>query len=145
MTEKSIFAGEDGLYFHNPKKQGNVALGQAIFYFASQGYNISIPLVDSAEYDLIVEDNDGKLFRIQVKSTRYSRGGNFEVSLLVSGGNMSGRGTKRLISESKCDLVYVLCEDESAYLLPLKVISGMKNLSLSASYQRFRVDRNAPK
>lgn len=36
-------------------KQGLVGLGEAINYYASQGFIVSLPLNDSQPYDLIVE------------------------------------------------------------------------------------------
>lgn len=54
--------------FKNTKKQGDYGLGSAISYFTSQGYNISIPLTDSQDYDLVVEDTAGFLKKVQVKT-----------------------------------------------------------------------------
>ena len=53
--------------FKNSKKQGDAGLGQAIAYFTSQGYDVSLPLTDSADWDLIVEMESG-LKRVQVKT-----------------------------------------------------------------------------
>ena len=41
--------------FKNSKKQGDAGLGQAIAYFTMLGYDIALPLTDSADWDLIVE------------------------------------------------------------------------------------------
>ena len=52
--------------FKNSKKQGDAGLGQAIAYFTMLGYDIALPLTDSADWDLIAEMDDG-LKRVQVK------------------------------------------------------------------------------
>ena len=52
--------------FKNSKKQGDAGLGQAIAYFTMLGYDIALPLTDSADWDLIVEMDD-LLKRVQVK------------------------------------------------------------------------------
>jgi hypothetical protein len=138
--KKSIFTDQAGNFYTNPKRQGNVGMAAAVYYFTKIGFNVSIPLTDSQEYDILVEDEDGKIYRIQVKTTRYARNGIFECSLMVSGGNRTGIGKKRMISTSKVDLVYILCEDGTQYLLPTKVIFGKKNIALGADYRRFRVE-----
>ena len=46
----------------NSKAQGDIGLSQAIAYFAKEGYTVCIPLTDSQDYDLIVEN--GKLWRV---------------------------------------------------------------------------------
>ena len=40
----------------NTKEQGNIGLGVAIQYFTQNLYTVSLPLNDSQDYDLIVED-----------------------------------------------------------------------------------------
>lgn len=47
--------------------KGDVALARAIFLFTDMGYTLSLPITESAEYDLIVDDSQG-LHRVQVKS-----------------------------------------------------------------------------
>jgi hypothetical protein len=139
---RSIFTDQDGSYYVNPKRQGNVGMASAIYYFTKNGFNVSIPLTDSQEYDILVEDSEGALYRVQVKTTRYNRRGTgpYEASLMVSGGNRTGIGKKRMISVSKCDIVYILCEDGSQYLLPTKIIYGKKNIALGIEYRRFKVE-----
>lgn len=43
---------------HNPKKQGDAGLGVAIGWFTTHGYTMSVPLTDSQDYDLIVDDGN---------------------------------------------------------------------------------------
>jgi len=37
------------------KLKGNIALAGAIAHFVTMGYTVSIPLADTAKYDLVVE------------------------------------------------------------------------------------------
>ena len=37
------------------KHKGNLALASAITHFITKGYTVSIPLADTAKYDLVVE------------------------------------------------------------------------------------------
>lgn len=47
------------------QKKGDLAVSRAIFYFTELGYDVSIPVTESASYDLVVDD--GSLHRVQVK------------------------------------------------------------------------------
>jgi hypothetical protein len=53
----------------NPCLQGRIGLGAAIAWFCEAGYEVAIPLNDSQPYDLVVEDAEGRLLKVQVKTT----------------------------------------------------------------------------
>lgn len=66
-------------------QQGNAGVGQAIAYYTSQGYTVSIPLNDTQKYDLIVDDGES-LRRVQVKTTTHVKpSGFYGVTLKTSG------------------------------------------------------------
>lgn len=48
------------------QRKGDVALTRAIASFTELGYDVALPITESAEYDLIVDTPKG-LFRVQVK------------------------------------------------------------------------------
>jgi len=52
------------------KQKGNLAIASAIKHFVSVGYTVSIPLSDTAKYDLIVE-RDGTFLAVQCKYAGY--------------------------------------------------------------------------
>ena len=56
--------------FKTNKQIGNTSLGIAIAYFSSHGYVVSLPLNDTQDYDLVVDDGSS-LLKIQVKGTSY--------------------------------------------------------------------------
>ena len=56
----------------NSKKQGDIGMCYAIAYFSKLGYTISIPITDSQDYDLII-DNGIELLKVQVKTTKFKR------------------------------------------------------------------------
>lgn len=71
----------------NTKMQGNIGLGTAIAYFTRNHYTISVPLNDSQDYDLIVDDGV-KLYKVQIKTTRVrTKRNRYQVNLRVCGGN----------------------------------------------------------
>ncbi len=93
--------------FKNSKKQGDAGLGIAIAYFTSKGYDVALPLTDSADWDLIVEI-DGSLKRVQVKtSVQLSKSGIMKFNANVNGGNKSGKGKTKLISSQQWDLLFL--------------------------------------
>ena len=91
----------------NWKKQGDIGMCYAMAYYSKLGWTISIPITDSQDYDLIV-DNGVTLLKVQVKTTnQISEYGIPVVSLKTNGGNKSGCTSKNF-DENKCDLVFCM-------------------------------------
>jgi hypothetical protein len=100
----------------NSKKQGDVGLGIAIGWFAAQGHTVCVPLTDSQEYDLVIDD--GTLKKVQVRTSRHQRnGGSYQVEMRTKGGNKTGE-TVKLFDPTKVDLVFVVTDDGKKFLLP---------------------------
>lgn len=115
---------------NNSKNQGDIGLGQAIAWFSKNGYVVSIPLTDSQEYDLIV-DNGSVLQKVQVKTTKYkSKYGIYVCALRTCGGNRSGVNNVKVIDKLKIDLLFVLTEEFRMYLIPCSELVASTNLSL---------------
>ena len=125
------------MLFNTNKEKGNSSLGIAIAYYASNGYIVSIPLNDTQDYDLIV-DNDKTLKRVQVKSsgckTKY---GNYQVALKSCGGT-KGKTYKTVI-ETGVELIFILTEIREMYLIPKNQIVNSSTLSLCEKYAKFKV------
>ncbi len=60
--------------------KGDLAVARAIFILTSMGYNIALPITESAQYDLIAE-NDTGMFKVQVK---YSEGNQVDLRRIHS-------------------------------------------------------------
>ncbi len=126
------------LNFDNKKKQGDVGMGVAIGWFASNGYTVSVPLTDSQDYDLVVDN--GTLQKVQVKTTRYQRRyGVYQVSLRTSGGNRSGRDKVKHFDKNSSDLLFVLAENGNKYLIPTIEIVAKAGIDLNSSYNKYIV------
>jgi hypothetical protein len=94
--------------FKNSKKQGDAGLGQAIAYFTMQGYNVALPLTDSADWDLIVEIDD-ILKKVQVKTSSQLKK-NTEIMIFncdVKGGNRSFNKPAKTIQEQHWDYIFL--------------------------------------
>lgn len=110
----------------NTNKQGDVGMACAIQYFAMLGYVVSIPLTDSQDYDIIV-DNGKRLFTVQVKTTKHkTRYNRYIVNLKTSYWNKKGNFA-RACTDMKYDLLFVLTESGTCYLIPKSDIRTIRN------------------
>lgn len=60
------FESRPGSMGRETQRKGDIAVAKAIANFTEREYDVSVPLTESAPYDLIV-DFDGTLQRVQVK------------------------------------------------------------------------------
>jgi hypothetical protein len=117
------------------KQKGNLAAASAIKYFVSAGYAVSIPMTDTAKYDLVVEQ-DGKFQAIQCKYAGYEGNqGLYSVPLYVSGGNRSAGNRRIKYQEHDFDLLYVLCANGREYVIPFEVIAGQTTVNVGRKHQ----------
>lgn len=92
--------------FQNSLKQGNAGLGQAIAYFTNTGYGVCIPLTDSEDWDLVVS-KDGKLFKVQVKTSSQFDAGAEKFEINVKGGNNGKNLTCKDATMQDWDLIFL--------------------------------------
>jgi hypothetical protein len=94
------------------QRKGDIATSRAIATFTAMGFDVSIPLTESAAYDLIVDDGE-QLARVQCKFTSDRRR---QVDLRRIHSNSSGYVLKR-IAEGSYDWLYVFDGGNSEYLI----------------------------
>lgn len=125
----------------NTKQQGNIGLGYAIQYFTKELYTVSLPLNDSQDYDLIIEDKDGTLKKVQVKTTHSKmKSGTYNVNLRVLGGNSKKNYVHKKGNEIIYDLLFVLCDNGDTYLIPKEVISNkLSNICVGKLYKEYKL------
>jgi len=126
--------------FKNSKKQGDAGLGQAVAYFTMKGYDIALPLTDSADWDLIVEI-EGVLKRVQVKtSSQLTETNIMKFNCDVKGGNQSFKQTnKKSIQDQQWDLIFLhhLVTGKQA-LIPKEVLFTKGQINLGSSQCKYR-------
>ncbi len=122
-------------FFKNTKKQGDMGLGAAIFYFTTIGQTVAIPLTDSQDYDLIV-DIGNSLKKVQVKSCSFKRK-YYEVNLSIKGGNRTSKGTLKRFINTNCDYLFIITENLEKYLIPTKNLVAKCNLVLGPKYRKY--------
>jgi len=123
------------------KQKGNLATASAIQCFVSAGYTISIPLTDTAKYDLVVE-RDGRFQAVQCKYAGYEGNrGVYSVPLYVSGGNRSAGNRRIRYQEQDFDLLFVLCANGRVYVIPFEEIAGQTTINVGRESKWSRWER----
>ncbi len=102
----------------NTQRKGDIAVSQAIASFTKKGYDVSLPLTESASYDLIV-DIGNDLKRVQVRYCSIS-----SVDLRRVHSNSKGYVVKKT-KENAYDWLYVLKNDGKEYLIE-KCLAGRR-------------------
>jgi hypothetical protein len=113
------------------QRKGDIVTAQAIATFTRLGYDVSVPITESAKYDLIVDTPD-ELRRVQVK---YSSGRKVDLRNIHS--NASGYVVKKCEPEAY-DWLYIFYAGETGceeYLMP-ECLAGRNSVSLAP---RFRI------
>jgi hypothetical protein len=84
-------------------------------------------------------DDGDRLHRVQVKTTtRRSPGGRFLVQLCTRGGNRSFHTTK-YFDPGASDLLYVLTDDRTRYLIPTAAVRARAVLTLNGRFDAHRL------
>ena len=118
------------------KDQGNIGLAKAIYELQVLGYRISIPFTENQKYDLICE-KDGKLNRVQIKTTKQiSKYGIYAANLRTLGGNQSYHTVKKR-EIGDYDLLYVLTDNNTSYLIPDEAITATNTISLGTAMKKY--------
>jgi hypothetical protein len=128
----------DTIWRANPREQGLLGVVDAIAHFGGRGWSVSMPLIDSQPYDLVVDDGS-QLHRVQVKTTTFRTPyGIYSVQLCTNGGNQSFHTVKRF-DPSSCELLYVLTDSRERYVIPTAEITSTTTLNLGAKMAHRRV------
>ena len=113
------------MLFETNKQKGKAGLAMAIAYFGSNGYNVSIPLNDTQEYDLVIEKN-GIFQSVQCKACDSKKtSGSYEVSLKNTGGTKGAVYGR--VCESFVDFVFILTGDKTMYLIPIDALKNNRS------------------
>ena len=117
--------------FRNSKKQGDAGLGQAIAYFTSIGWEVALPLTDSADWDLIVETDTYELKKVQVKTSyQLEESGIMKFNIDVKGGNKSGNNSKHA-DQQQYDLLFLYhLETKKQALIPKTSITSNVQINI---------------
>ena len=129
----------------SPRRQGDIGEFSAMQWLDSQGYKIWLPLGHSPNVDMIAEDDDEQMLRVQVKtSTRY-RNHRWEVMICTRGGNQSWSGLVKRFSAERCDWLFVLTGVGRRWFIPATEVTGGHGILLGGpKNERFEVEPGRP-
>ena|SRR3989338_10281972 len=121
------------------KERGDQAVGQAINYFISSGYEVCLPIGDKRAYDMVVEKNS-KLERVQIKfAGLYKATAKCKVGLRITGGNQSFNYSKKY-SADDFDALFVYTARGDRFFIPWSAVDCRNEISIeTAKYAEFRV------
>jgi hypothetical protein len=123
----------------NPRRQGDIGEAAAIAWLTRAGFGVWIPLGHSPDADLIAQ-RDGRLLRVQVKTSTALRNDRYEVSLATKGGNRSWSGRVKTIDPSRYEYLFVLVGDGRQWFIPAAQIAAKTMVLLGGpKYAAFEV------
>jgi PD-(D/E)XK endonuclease len=127
-----------------PREQGDFGELSAMYWLASRGARIAIPVGNNSHWDLVAELDD-RAVRVQVKTGRHRRRGRWEVTVSTRGGNQSWTGVAKLLDRSRFDYLFVLVADGRRWFIPAESVDGCSCLCLGGpKYDEFEVERGDP-
>jgi PD-(D/E)XK nuclease superfamily protein len=128
----------------NRRAQGDLGELSAAEWLVGAGASVFIPLGHSPDYDLVA-DLEGRLLRVQVKTSGYFIRGRWNVALATRGGNQSWTGIVKRFSPERADFLFVLVADGRRWFIPAREIDGGTGIILGGpKYARFEVDPGRP-
>jgi hypothetical protein len=127
-----------------PRQQGDFGELSAVYWLASRGATLALPFGNNRHWDLIAE-LDGRVLRVQVKTSRSSRLRRWEVRVSTSGGNQSWNRVVKLLDHSRFDYLFVLVGDGRRWFIPAARVEAGTHLRLGGpKYAEFEVEQGDP-
>src|SRR5688572_16233799 len=101
-------------------------------------------LATAPHYDLVA-DLDGRLLRVQVKTSACRAKARWAVTLCTRGGNQSWSGVAKMLDPTRFDYLFVLVGNGRQWFVPAERIDGGRGLNLGGpKYAEFEVERGDP-
>ncbi len=93
----------------------------------------------------LVADLEGRLVRVQAKTSRFLRAGRWEVVVATRGGNRSWNGVVKRFSCDRADFLFVHVADGRRWFIPSPEVAGGSAILLGGpKYARFEVESGRP-
>jgi hypothetical protein len=128
----------------NPRRQGDLGELSAIDWLGSHGYPVWLPLGHSPDVDLVTRI-DGRLVRVQVKTSTLLVDQRFRVALCTRGGNQSWNRIVKRFSFERCDWLFVLVADGRRWFIPAAEVGGATAIVLGGpKYAAYEVEPGRP-
>lgn len=114
-------------------------------WLASTGAYVFYPVGHSPDYDLVADLDDGRLIRVQVKTSTCFRNGRYELTICTRGGNQSWNGLVKLLDPSRCDYLFAHVGDGRRWFIPTTDLGGGSGILLGGpKYADYEIERGEP-
>lgn len=124
----------------NSKQKGDLALAKAISYFMESGCEVLLPIGDKRPYDLVIENEDGTLQKVQSKYTSHKKkSGSFIAPLRVMGGNRSSGNNAKKYNKKDFDILFVYTIESTKYVIPFETVKATGSLTLGKEMEKYKV------
>lgn len=115
-----------------------------MFWLASKGAYVAIPLGHNPHWDLVA-DWDGRVLRVQVKTCTLLWKARWNVAVCTRGGNQSWNGVSKRLDPSRFDYLFVLVGDGRRWFIPAEAVGGGSGIRLGGpKYAEFEVEPGDP-
>ncbi len=103
------------------------------------GARVWVTLAHSPDADMIAE-LQGRLLRVQVKTSSSRQADRWKVSIATRGGNQSWAGTVKHFHRSRCDFLFVWVSGGRKWFIPSTAVDGATGLCLGGpKYSEYEV------
>jgi PD-(D/E)XK endonuclease len=127
-----------------PREQGDFGERAALYWLVAQGAHVSIPFGHNSHYDLVA-DFDGRLLRVQVKTSACRDKDRWAVTVCTRGGNQSWSGLVKTLDVERFDFLFVVVADGRQWFIPAERVDCGRGILLGGrKYAEFEVDRGDP-
>ncbi|HEY1510382.1 MAG TPA: group I intron-associated PD-(D/E)XK endonuclease [Solirubrobacteraceae bacterium] len=127
-----------------PRRQGDAGELSAIEWLFSAGADVSKPLFENPDYDLLADFGD-RVDRVQVKTSTCWAKNRFVVALCTRGGNQSWNGIVKRLDATRCDAVFVHVGDGRRWYIPASALGGGSGIVLGGpKYAEYEVEPGQP-
>jgi hypothetical protein len=127
-----------------PREQGDIGEKAALCWLAGQGAHVLIPFGHNRHYDLAA-DFDGRLVRVQVKTSVCRQNDRWAITLCTRGGNQSWSGLVKRLDPTRFDYLFVLVGDGRQWFIPAGRLGGGRGMLLGGpKYAEFEVSSGEP-
>jgi hypothetical protein len=129
----------------DPRGQGDLGELSAMFWPASQGAAVFIPMGHCRDYDVVADFGSGPPIRVQVKTSACFIRNRWSVSVCTRGGNQSWNGLVKKLDASRYDYLFVHVGDGRRWFIPSPAVEGGCGVQLGGpKYAEFEVEPGDP-
>jgi hypothetical protein len=128
----------------DPRGQGDQGEASAVDWLLSNDADVFLPFGNSRDVDLIAIA-DGRVLRVQVKTSTQMINGRWRVAVCTRGGNRSWNGVVKYLDGSRYDQLFVLVSDGRRWFIPAREIDATTAVVLGGpKYSRYEIEPGRP-